>query len=119
MVWPTSFMSIVEQRAKKRAWEAANRERIRELHRRNYQRHAAEYRAENKFYVEKFPEKHRARSLVYLHVKKGKLTRKPCEECALPFVEAHHDDYSKPLDVRWLCASHHMLLHAARRIAAI
>jgi hypothetical protein len=24
----------------------------------------------------------------------------------------HHDDYSKPLDVRWFCRRHHLLHHA-------
>ena len=27
-------------------------------------------------------------------------------------VEAHHDDYNRPLDVRWLCPTHHRLYHA-------
>lgn len=26
-------------------------------------------------------------------------------------VEAHHSDYSKPLDVDWLCKEHHALWH--------
>lgn len=46
----------------------------------------------------------------------GKLHRKPCEKCGKEKVDAHHDDYSKPLDVRWLCRSHHLQHH--RSIAA-
>jgi hypothetical protein len=42
----------------------------------------------------------------------GKLTRGPCEACgAAENVEAHHDDYAKPLDVRWLCRPDHAAHH--------
>lgn len=52
-------------------------------------------------------------------IRDGRLVRKPCERCgATVGVEAHHDDYSKPLDVRWLCPKHHMELHAKLRSAA-
>lgn len=37
----------------------------------------------------------------------GKITRKPCQVCGNPKSEAHHHDYSKPLDVIWLCFKHH------------
>jgi DNA repair exonuclease SbcCD ATPase subunit len=41
----------------------------------------------------------------------GKLTREPCEVCGSEVSEAHHADYSKPLEVRWLCRTHHMEQH--------
>ena len=40
----------------------------------------------------------------------GDLTRKPCEVCQSPDVEAHHDDYTEILAIRWLCRSHHRLV---------
>lgn len=43
----------------------------------------------------------------------GKITRPgSCSACSeTRFVEAHHDDYSKPLDVRWLCIPCHAAHH--------
>lgn len=41
----------------------------------------------------------------------GTLVRQPCEVCGKERVDAHHDDYSKPLEVRWLCRGHHMEHH--------
>lgn len=41
-------------------------------------------------------------------VRDGKLFRQPCERCGTTkHVHAHHEDYSKPLDVMWLCPRHH------------
>lgn len=46
-------------------------------------------------------------------LKSGRLVRGSCEICRTGVgVDAHHDDYSKPLDVRWLCRRHHRLHHA-------
>ena len=52
-------------------------------------------------------------------IRDGKLTRKPCEVCGKEKAQAHHDDYSKPLDVRWLCVKHHNEHHVAQRNAAV
>lgn len=57
-------------------------------------------------------EHHKARSLVRRAVEAGRLIRKPCEVCGSSPADAHHDDYSKPLNVRWLCRPHHAEHHA-------
>jgi len=56
---------------------------------------------------EKNPEKYRAHTAVGNAIRDGRLKRLPCEVCGEVKAEAHHDDYSKPLDVRWLCFRHH------------
>ena len=40
--------------------------------------------------------------------------KRPCENCGALEVEAHHDDYDKPLEVRWLCRHDHRQLHRER-----
>ena len=47
-------------------------------------------------------------------IKAGELVRRPCEKCGREPTHAHHDDYAKPLTVRWLCPQHHTELHWAR-----
>lgn len=44
-------------------------------------------------------------------LKSGRLTKQPCEVCGSDDVQAHHDDYRMPLEVRWLCRSHHRMWH--------
>ncbi|MFN4062400.1 MAG: hypothetical protein ACK4IA_16850 [Paracoccus hibiscisoli] len=41
----------------------------------------------------------------------GRLTKAPCEVCGAATVDAHHDRYDRPLEVRWLCRTHHVKLH--------
>ena len=45
-------------------------------------------------------------------VKSGKLKRaKSCQRCgARAMVDGHHEDYSKPLDITWLCRRCHMIV---------
>lgn len=52
-----------------------------------------------------------ARSVVYNNLKAGKIEKKPCSICGNPEVEAHHRDYTKPLEVDWLCKIHHVEIH--------
>lgn len=54
-----------------------------------------------------------AHNAVARAVKSGKLERMPCQMCGkTEKVHAHHDDYSKPLEVMWLCVVHHKARHA-------
>jgi hypothetical protein len=48
-------------------------------------------------------------------IRDGKLVKQPCEVCGELKAEAHHDDYEKPLDVRWLCRRHHAEHHKKLR----
>ena len=55
--------------------------------------------------------KQRANSLVAKALKEGEIKKLPCEICGAIKVVAHHDDYNKPLDILWLCHTHHILRH--------
>ena len=56
--------------------------------------------------------KHIARWAAHHAVASGKLVRVPCK-CGEPKSEAHHPDYSKPLEVLWLCRPCHNEEHKA------
>lgn len=60
------------------------------------------------------PQRVRARNAVYTAKRTGRLSEKPCEVCGDRPTECHHDDYSKPLQVRWLCRKHHKALHQSK-----
>ena len=63
----------------------------------------------------KNPKKKKANGMVSSALLSGKLIKGCCEECGTnKNIHGHHDNYSKPLDVRWLCAKHHSDHH--RRI---
>lgn len=50
-------------------------------------------------------------------IERGDLVRMPCEVCGAVRVDAHHDDYSNPLQVRWLCRPHHHQHHLKEALA--
>lgn len=57
--------------------------------------------------------KHNARKKVLRAIQSGKLVRPSnCENCMeKSFCEAHHNDYTKPLEVIWLCKTCHENMH--------
>lgn len=45
-------------------------------------------------------------------VRDGRLIKIPCEICgSTKRIHGHHEDYSKPFDVKWLCPKHHTEAH--------
>jgi len=65
----------------------------------------------NKNYVKKHPNKYKAHIIVNNAIRDKKLFREPCEICGEAKSHGHHDDYMKPLNIRWLCAKHHNEWH--------
>lgn len=109
-----------------KAWTERNRERIK-LKQREYRKRfklsekgqlaEAKYRrssakkAASKRWKKKNKAKTVAQNRLQRAVRSGRLVRQPCEACRKPNAFGHHDDYGKPLDVRWLCNLHHTEWH--------
>jgi hypothetical protein len=54
-------------------------------------------------------------SLTSEAIRHGRLIPQPCEHGCAGKTDAHHDDYDKPYDVRWLCRKCHCALHKELR----
>ncbi len=56
-------------------------------------------------------EKAKARKALSHAVEDGKIAPQPCEKCGTKKSQAHHEDYGKPLEIRWWCARCHSQYH--------
>ena len=66
----------------------------------------------------RYPTLLRASQLLRRAVRLGTVTRGPCYAAGPTCggdIQAHHHDYSKPLDVVWCCFVHHRGLDSERR----
>ena len=52
-----------------------------------------------------------AHQIVKAALRNGVIKRQKCEHCD-KLGDAHHEDYTKPLEIMWLCRSHHHKRHA-------
>ena len=78
----------------------------------------AKFAAKSRESKQRYPERERARNALSYAIRLGRVERgdcyAACPECAGK-IEAHHDDYSRPLDVVWTCRAHHRPLDRARQ----
>jgi ribosomal protein S27AE len=88
----------VQEYDRKRAKSPGVRKRLQSV--------AREWRKKN-------PDAYKAQNAVSNAVRDGRLNKEPCLFCGATKVHAHHRDYSRPLDVIWLCPKCHHRLHAA------
>lgn len=92
------YHSTPKVKEKQVVWRNKNRDK--------YRRYLRKYNEYN-------PLKRRAQRVLNYHVNKGNMTRPDiCFECKENCkAEAHHADYTKPLDVIWLCRKCHCAKH--------
>ena len=103
--------STPERKAQKARAQARYRRKMKSLG--LYKFHRGDRTAQTKRWLSK-PEnkiKRDAHLKVFEAIKKSLLKKLPCEVCNIFPAHAHHDDYNKPLDVRWLCTRHHYEHH--------
>ena len=63
-------------------------------------------------YRNKNPVKAKAHAQVARAIRGGKLFKESCQICGSnDGIHAHHNDYAKPLNIRWLCSEHHNQWH--------
>ena len=96
-------------------WYRDYREKNREKLLVYWRKYNSEYRKKNGYHNEanskaRYPEKEKARMILGQAIKVGYIERESCRDCDKK-GQAHHPDYSKPLDVIWLCPIHHAKEH--------
>ena len=119
-------------------YRAENIERIREYDRqrgdwphrkeavkRRASRYVESHAAYRKAYLERNEEKRKAHIKVGNALRSGRLTKPACcQRCNIQTtkLDGHHEDYSKPLEVMWLCepchGQRHREINAERRAKA-
>ncbi|HEX2868673.1 MAG TPA: hypothetical protein VHO03_16655 [Ignavibacteriales bacterium] len=94
-----------------------NRERAKRLNYNDkYKPDPEQKKAQTQRYWDKNREKRKAHIIVGNAIKSGILIKQPCQVCqATENIEAHHEDYSKPLEVDWYCVKHHNERHVQLR----
>jgi hypothetical protein len=101
----TSEERLARSRQQQKDWQAANKEHMRQYHRKYYQEKVKG----------KDAEKLKARRALSKQIERGRLARGACEACGGSNAHGHHYDYTLPLDVVWLCEQCHRIYHIVEK----
>lgn len=85
------------------------------LKKRYERNHPEKVRQSKKKYLLNNPLKRAAHIAVGNAIRDGRIIKQPCRDCGKTKVEAHHEDYTNPLDVIWLCKKHHVIADKIRK----
>lgn len=102
------------ERERKSVWRAANPERIREYNRAWQTANCEKVRKYLRAYVRVSSRKIKAKQAIARLITAGRICSPwVCENChTVEKLDAHHDDYAYPLQIRWLCRRCHQRWHA-------
>jgi len=113
-------------KASKKRWRENNKDKVREIQRlyrldgsvyekNNLKNRTVKFDSKakaNKKYRMRNILKYTAHNAVTAAIRDGRLAKKPCAVCGFwRKVQAHHDDYTKLLEVIWLCVECHNNRH--------
>jgi len=108
------YMCAVAKEARKR-WVKANPEKVKRHKENDYKHNRERYIERNAEYSKNNRLVRRAHSRIYFLVK-NKRIEKPtvCSLCGKneDKIQGHHEDYSKPLEVIWVCVKCHRAIHS-------
>ena len=102
---------------KRREYSRKNKEKQKEYHKKYKEKNVEKYNAIVRKNMQRdrqrHPEKHRARKILFCALRTGFMTKpEQCSRCLKECKpEGHHPDYSKPLEVIWLCRECHNKEH--------
>jgi len=118
--------TCVAIREKERYWSNPEKERERSRVKDRNRKRVRKTREKNPEYHERLARRHKlekttpqglARIRLYWAIRGGRVVKPTsCQECGAPVgkerLQGHHHDYSKPLDVEWLCIACHWKKHS-------
>lgn len=97
--------------AKVKEWRQLNPDKVKEATQKWRDLNIEKVRGYKREDARRRPQAYKAVNVVNHAIRDGKLKRMPCEICGDSKSEAHHCDYSKPLEIQWLCKAHHVAWH--------